>query len=404
MKLDSIKTYVVENRPPCLGGKYYFFVKLVTDDGIEGWGEMAIRQPFYSARHSYSNLVETLFDTLIKGQNPMDREMISKVLYAKLCFYTADYIGMGIISAFDLALWDIAGKVMKQPIYNLLGGKIRDKLRSYTYIYSKADTEGKSNVLSHNALAPSSYGQRWRDGGAPLAEAAAFCAGEGFTAVKFDPVRQSSTNGIPPAPYDISLEELHKAEDSLRIVRETVGDNVDILMGTHGQLTPISAVTWARVCEKYNCGWYEEPLPPENKAEMGRIAQQTWLPIASGERVTNVFDFHELFRHHAVKIAMPDLGSCGGMTEAKKIASMAEPYYIQVAPHIWGGPIITAAALQLAVNIPNFYAQESMFKSGGFFNEILDEPITWKDGYLYVNDRPGLGHNLVEKQLEKYAG
>ena len=199
----------------------------------------------------------------------------------------------------------------------------------------------------------------------------------------------------------MSQKEYDHAEKSIQCIREAVGTKADILIGTHGQITPSSAKRLAARIEKYDPLWLEEPCPPENYKEMGKIAQSTSIPIASGERLVTLFEFQNLFDQGGCAFAQPDLGSCGGITACKKIASLAEANYILMAPHVWGGPIITAAALQIDANVPNFLIQESIYKSDGFFNEIIKEPFEWEDGDLIVSDRPGIGIELDENKLEK---
>ncbi|MCH8256950.1 MAG: mandelate racemase/muconate lactonizing enzyme family protein [Proteobacteria bacterium] len=181
-----------------------------------------------------------------------------------------------------------------------------------------------------------------------------------------------------------------------------MGNRADILIGTHGQITPSAARRLAARIEKYDPLWLEEPCPPENYKEMGRIAQSTRIPIATGERLVTLHEFQSLFDQGACAFAQPDLGSCGGITACKKIATLAEANYVLMAPHVWGGPIITAAAVQIDANIPNFLIQESIYKSRDFFDEIVKEPFEWQDGDLNVSDRPGIGIELDEARLENY--
>ena len=178
----------------------------------------------------------------------------------------------------------------------------------------------------------------------------------------------------------------------------------DLLIGTHGQITPSCARRLARRLEPYDPLWLEEPCPPENYREMGRIARSTTIPIATGERLVTPFEFQNLFAEGACAFAQPDLGSCGGITACKKIATLAEANYVMMAPHVWGGPIITAAAVQIDANISNFLIQESIYKSRDFFDDIVKEPFEWEDGYLIPSDRPGIGIELDEEKLEQCRG
>jgi galactonate dehydratase len=392
MKLTDVKAYVVKTDPPNWGGLLWFFIKLETDAGIVGWGETAVLSCFFDLEKSYEKLVEEIFKGYLKGKNPIDREPIYHNLYSGLTGQHPDYAALGLISAFDIALWDICGKYYNTPVYNLLGGKYRDKVRTYTYIY---DLEKGSLVEAT---------KDWTTDPVRLGELAAKLTDQGFTGVKFDPLPQARFKRLPVPPWELTPAEYDHAERAIGAIREAVGNRADICIGTHGQITPAAALRLAKRVEKYDPLWLEEPCPPENYKEMGRIAGRTSIPIATGERLVTIYDFQNLFAEGACAVAQPDLGSCGGITACKKIAALAEANYVLLAPHVWGGPVITAAALQIDANIPNFLMQESIYKSRNFFDVIVKEPFDWRDGYLIPSYRPGIGIELVEEQLEKRRG
>ncbi len=392
MKLTKVKPYVIKPEPPNWGGLLWFFLKLETDQGISGWGETAVLWSLYGLEAGYQKIVENIFETYLKDKDPINRETLYHLLYSNLTAQHPDYFTVGLISAFDIALWDICGKIYNTPVYNLLGGKMRDKVRTYTYLYD----------LSKKTLMEAT--QDWFSNPDKLAETAAVIVQEGFTGVKFDPLIQAGFRRLPVAPWEIPLTEYDHAENAVKKVREAVGNKADICIGTHGQITPATSRRLAKRIEQYDPLWLEEPCPPENFKEMARVAASTTIPIATGERLVTIHDFQKLFEVGACAVAQPDLGSCGGITACKKIASLAEAHYVQMAPHVWGGPIITAAALQIAANIPNFLILESIFKSRHFFDLIVKDPFDWKDGYLIPQDRPGIGRELDEKKLEKYQG
>ncbi|GAB4351794.1 MAG: mandelate racemase/muconate lactonizing enzyme family protein [Candidatus Abyssubacteria bacterium] len=393
MKLTDVKTYVIRTDPPNWGGPLWFFTKLETDEGIDGWGETAVLSCLHGLEKSYEGMVKAIFDRLLKGQDPVNREPLYHMLYTTLTAQHPDYVALGLISAFDVALWDICGKYYNTPVYNLLGGKCRDRIRTYTYIY---DLDAKDSLF--DAV------KDWFSNPARLGESAAKLVDEGFTGVKFDPLWQAGSGQFKNPPWEISLLEYDHAERAVAAVREAVGNRADICIGTHGQITPAAAVRLAKRVEKYNPLWLEEPCPPENYAEMGRIAHRTSIPIATGERLVTVYEFQNLIRENACAIVQPDLGSCGGITACKKIASLAEANYVLMAPHVWGGPIITAAAVQIAANIPNFLILESIYKSRDFFDVIVKEPFNWENGYLNLPDRPGIGIELNEESLDARRG
>ena len=403
MKLTKLETFIVEVPPPGYGGNYWFFIKLHTDEGIYGWGETATLGVFYRLQKSYVTLMEEIFETHLKGQNPLDRERLSKTLYTSLSCRHSEYFTQGLVSAVDVALWDIAGKVSNQPVYNLLGGVFREKVRSYTYIYNiKTGGEVRSD---------------WFDPGW-IAENAQYLVEEGFTGLKLDPVPMvhfepplTPEEAADPSlryrggyrnPFNMTLEHYEKVEETIGTLRDAIGNRADILIGTHGQMTTASAIRLAKVLEPFRPLWFEEPVPPENTKEMAKVARSTSIPIATGERLSTVFDFTRLLEDGAAVYLQPDLGSCGGITECKKIAAIAEGYYAQMAPHVWGGPVITAAALQIDASIPNFLIQESIYKGGGYFDEIVVEPFIWENGYYILPKSPGIGVDLNMKAVEKY--
>ncbi len=392
MKLTNVKPYVVKTEPPNWGGFLWFFLKLETDQGISGWGETAVLWSLYGLENGYEKMVENIFDTYLKDQDPINRETLYHYLYSNLTAQHPDYLTVGLISAFDIALWDICGKYYNTPVYNLLGGKFRDRIRSYTYLFDLK----KDNLLEATL--------DWFTNPDGLAETAAGMVEAGFTGVKFDPLHQAGLRRMPLAPWEITMAEYDHAERAVEKVRQAVGNRADICIGTHGQITPAVSRRLAKRVEKYDPLWMEEPCPPENFKEMARVAASTTIPIATGERLVTIHDFQKLFEAGACAVAQPDLGSCGGITACKKIASMAEAYYVLMAPHVWGGPVITAAALQIDANIPNFLVQESIYKSRDFFDDIVKEPFEWKDGDLIPPERPGIGIELDEKKLEKYKG
>ena len=388
MKLESARAYAVQTPPPNLGGVFWFFVRLETDDGRVGWGECAVLFSLYGLDRSFSQLVEDNFNRYLRGENPLNREVLTKRMYEGLTSQNAGYFSAGVISAFDLAMWDICGKHFDAPVCDLLGGRYRERMRTYTYIYADLD-EGDMATASGD----------WTQNPEGVVEAGRKLVDEGFTGLKLDPIPYSG----PAAPHELPLHVYDQAERTIELLREAIGTQADILIGTHGQMTPSVSRRLARRLEKFDPLWLEEPCPPENAEEMARIAASTTIPIATGERLAFIHDFERLFSIGACHYAQPDLGSCGGLTGARQIAALAEAHYVLLAPHVWGGPIITAAAVQLDAAIPNFLIQESIHKSGRFFDEILKDPFVWEDGDLLLPDRPGLGFELDETKLEKYA-
>ena len=282
---------------------------------------------------------------------------------------------MGILSAIETACWDIVGKELDKPVYELLGGQVHEKLRSYTYLYPRESDQ--TDVYSDPELA---------------AVRAAEYVEQGFTAVKFDPVGPYSAFD----PRQLSLEALDRAEAFVKGIRQAVGSSCDLLFGTHGQMTTSSAIRLAKRLEDYDPLWLEEPVPPGNVGEMARVARSTSIPIATGERLATKYEFATVLEKQAASILQMALGRVGGILEAKKIAGMAEAHYAQIAPHLYCGPIEGAANIQLATCSPNFLIQESIQTWGGFHAEILKESIRWEEGYIIPPTKPGLGVELNE--------
>ncbi len=372
MKLTDIKTFVVGNPPPHFGGRYFVFVKLTTDDGVTGVGE-AYCVPF--APYLVAKMIEDVFERYALGSDPHDIERLWRRVYSSGFTQHPDVSVMGVLSALEMACWDIVGKAAGQPVYKLLGGQVHERLRSYTYIYPRA--HDKTDVYHDPDLA---------------AERAAEYVAQGFTALKFDPAG-------PYSAFDgrqLSLEALDLSERFARQLREAVGCKADLLFGTHGQMTAASAIRLAKRLEPYDPLWLEEPVPPDAPDEMAKVARATTIPIATGERLATKYDFARLLSTGAAAILQMNLGRVGGLLEAKKIAGMAEVHHAQIAPHLYCGPVVGAANIQLATCTPNFLILEGIETWGGFHAEIIKTPMRWEEGYIIPPTEPGLGVELDE--------
>lgn len=378
MKINELKTWVVGNSDPGVGGRYFIFLKLTTDNGIEGIGE--VYSPPFSP-HVVASMIEDVFERHVQGADPFAIEKLWRVVYSSAYTQHPDLSLGAVLSGIEMACWDIAGKACGQPVYNLLGGKVHERLRSYTYIYShegdEADAYTDPDLAAARAL---EYVEL------------------GFNALKFDPTGGYSAMD----PRQLSLEGLERTERYTASVREAVGPEVDLLMGTHGQMTTSSAIRLARRLERFDPLWLEEPTPPENSTEMARVAHATSIPVATGERLNSKYDFARVLQDRAASILQMNLGRCGGLLEAKKIAGMAETYYAQIAPHLYCGPIVAAANIQLSTCSPNFLILESIKTFGGFYAELLETKIQWEDGWVIPSSEPGLGVTLDESVAENH--
>jgi galactonate dehydratase len=375
MKLQSIKTFVVGNPPPHYGGRYFVFVKLVTDGNVHGVGE-SYCVPFHP--QVVAHMLEDVFGRYLEGEDPHNIERIWRRVYSSGYTQHADLTLMGVLSALEMACWDIIGKEADQPVYNLLGGRVHERLRTYTYIYARPGD--RTDVYQDPDLA---------------AERAAEYLAQGFTALKFDPAG-------PYTAFDgrqLSLPALELSERFMRQLRAAVGARADLLFGTHGQMTAAGALRLARRLEPYDPLWFEEPVPPDAPEEMARVARGTRIPIATGERLATKYDFGRVLRAGAAAILQMNLGRVGGILEAKKIAGMAEVQQVQIAPHLYCGPVVGAANIQLSVCSPNFLILEGIERWQGFHAEVLVKPIRWESGCVIPPTEPGLGVDLDERVL-----
>ncbi len=386
MKIADVKTFVVENPPPQLGGPYWVFVKLYTDNNIDGVGE-AFGVPFDP--NLVGRMIEEVAERHVIGMDPFNIEKLWRSVYGRAYSQHPDMTLMGVLSALEMALWDIIGKALGQPVYNLLGGKVQERLRSYTYIYPSGKEDWKPAEGRETKIVADS--NLWNDPEWTASRAAHYVA-QGFTALKFDPILPMSVFD----PRQISLEELERSARVVAATREAVGTKADLLIGTHGQTTPAGAIRFAKNIERYFPLWFEEPVPPDNIEGMALVARATSIPIATGERLATKYDFAALFRANAAAIIQPALGRVGGILECKKIAGMAEAHHVQIAPHLYCGPVEAAANIQIATCSPNFLVQESIEQFGGFHSEIIKRPIRWEEGYIIPPTEPGLGVELDE--------
>jgi galactonate dehydratase len=378
MKLTDIQTFVVGNPPPHYGGRYFVFVKLTTNGNVSGVGE-AYCVPFEP--HLVARMLEDVFGRYMRGEDPHDIEKMWRRVYSAGFTQHPDLTLMGVLSALEMACWDIVGKEAGQPVYKLLGGQVHERLRSYTYIYARPGD--KVDVYQDPELS---------------AERAVEYVKQGFTAIKFDPAG-------PYSAFDgrqLSLAALDLSERFCKTLREAVGSKADLLFGTHGQMTAAGAIRLARRLEPYDPLWFEEPVPPDAPEEMAKVARSTTIPIATGERLATKYDFGRLLAAGSAAILQMNLGRVGGILEAKKIAAMAEVHHVQIAPHLYCGPIVGAANVQLATCSPNFLIQESIERWQGFHSEILRKPIRWQEGYIIPPTEPGLGVELNEEFIKDY--
>ena len=375
MKVKDVKTTVIENEPPYIGGKYFLFIELETDEGITGLGEKVTGSSFNNSNwkdfKSQIQLIHETCEAFVIGQNPFNIEKIWLDAYGSRHDYRHPSLHYtSVLATIDMACWDIMGKATGQPAYNLLGGQVHEKLRAYAYMPSG-----------------------WKDDPKKAGEIARKLLEEGNTACKLDPFAP-----LHPGPRDIPLPEIRRAADIFEGIRKEVGYDLEVGIGTHGQLTTYSAIRVASILEEYDPFWFEEPVPPENYDEMARVAAHTSIPIASGERLVTKYEFSQLIEKGAASIIQIDVGQAGGILEAKKVAAIAESHYAMIAPHMYCGPIAAAAAIQVDTCSPNFVIQEA--NQGPLHKTIFKEPLAFENGFITPPRGPGLGVELDMNVLQ----
>jgi len=348
----------------------WLFLKITTDDGTVGWGEPVVE----GRSKTVKTAVEELFDSYLLGEDPLRIEHLWQTMY-RGGFYRGGPVLMSAIAGIDQALWDIKGKHYDAPIYDLLGGRTRDRICVYQWI----------------------GGDRPGD----VAEAAQAKVDAGFTALKMNATSEMRRVDNPAA--------VQAAVDRLAQVRETVGDEVDIGVDFHGRVSKSMAKRLVEAMEPYEPMFVEEPVLSGHNDALPEIAQHTTIPIATGERMYSRWDFKEVFEQGTVDVIQPDLSHAGGISEVKKIASMAEAYDVAVAPHCPLGPIALASCIQVDACSPNVLIQEQSldihYNQG---NDVLDyvaDPSTFEyhDGYVELPEDRGLGIEIDESYVRERA-
>ncbi len=388
MKITSVDVIKTNGGAPSVKGSHWnpVCVRINTDEGICGFGEAGVA---YSSGTEAAFGILKDFSELIIGMDPMDNEKIWNKLH-RTTFWgmgggTIIFSGM---SAIDIALWDIKGKALEVSVYKMLGGKTNDKLRAYAS-QIQFDWGKECRPLSK----PEEY-----------AEAARKAMAEGYTAVKVDPVG-FDTEGVWMGWSNYGLlenKQLKVAVDRVAAIREAGGSDLDIIIELHSLTDTNTAIQLGRELEKYRCFYYEEPTQPLNADLFKEIANNVKIPMASGERIYSRWGYRPFYEDRSLSIIQPDICNTGGITEGKKICDMAHVYDIGVQLHICGGPIATAAALQLEAVIPNFVIHEHHQCA------LMEENIKLckydyqpKNGYFEVPDLPGIGQELTDEAIAK---
>ncbi len=368
MKITGIRTVVVNAEM-----RNWVFVRVDTDAaGLYGWGEATLEWKTRAVVGAVEDLVPLLI-----GRDPRDIEQAVRVM-RKQSFWRLGAIGMSAVSGIEIALWDIFGKHLGVPVWRLLGGKVRDKVRVYTHLGL-----GDMRAVYETTDA------------APLVERAREVVARGYTAFK--------AVFIPYTHMHAPLPEVDKVARMMEALRSAVGPSVEVMVDFHGRPGSASAaLNYIRALAPGRPMFVEEPVPPGDTAALQSVAAAAGVPIATGERLVERSEFDELIRARAVDILQPDICHCGGLLEAKKIAAMAETASAGVAPHNPLGPIAGVAALHFAVSTPNHVIQEEMVGAVPWYFEVVDGPIRMVDGCWQVPEAPGLGIEVDEAACARH--
>ncbi|MGR3679105.1 MAG: mandelate racemase/muconate lactonizing enzyme family protein [Paracoccaceae bacterium] len=372
MRLTDLDIIVTAPPAPGWGGRYWVLVKLTTDTGIVGWGECYASS---IGPDAMGHVIRDVFARHMEGQNPENIEFMFRRVYSSGFTQRPDLTVMGAWSGLEIACWDILGKDRDRPVHALLGGRMNDRLRAYTYLYPQPQHDINDFWTSAEQAG----------------ESAAAMVAQGYTAVKFDPAGPyTMRGGHMPAMNDISMSVAF-----CKAIRDAVGDKADLLFGTHGQFSTAGAIRLGQAIEPYSPLWYEEPIPPDNFPEMAKVAQAVRIPVATGERLTTKAEFAAVLQSGAATILQPALGRAGGIWEMKKVAAIAEVYNAQMAPHLYAGPIEWAANIQLGLSIPNLLLVETI--ETPFHDALIKGSIRVEDGFVHATTAPGLGIEVDEE-------
>lgn len=359
MKIKAIKTYI------CHAYRTnWVFVKVLTDeDGLYGVGEATLEYKEHAVAAACMELERTLLH-----QDPHQIEHLWHLIYRD-AYWRGGPVLMSALSAIEMALWDIKGKDLGVPVYQLLGGKVRDAIRCY------------ANGWFAGAKTPEAF-----------AEKAEKAVRQGFSALKWDPFGASYLH--------IGTKALHEALECMEAVYDATKGKADLIIEAHGRFDVPTAVRIGNELTRFGILWYEEPIPPQNLEGLAEVKRRVQVPVSAGERLYNRWEFRSLFELRAADVIQPDVSHAGGLSEVKKIAAFAEAYHLPVCPHNPSGPVANAATLQLAACIPNFYLLETMSNDIPWRRDVSTERITFNGhGEMEIPDLPGLGIDLVEEQI-----
>jgi galactonate dehydratase len=383
MKITSVRPWLIKSDASYWGE--FLFVEVTTDEGLSGWGEITTTTKL--ANRALCTILRQIGQAL-KGEDPARIEYLWHKIFRSFTYMGSRGAAVECVSAIDIALWDIRGKVLGKPIFELLGGPVRDEIALYTHPNQAKFTSNEAIVREIRDIVDS-----------------------GHTGLKFDPFPQQGhvTDGYAREQRDgyldgnMSRKDEREAAELTALIRETAGPDVDILIDAHGRFDVPTAIRLCRSLEEAGqIDWFEEPCPPESLIALKQVREKVSAAISWGERGHTKWDFVPVLENRLADYIMPDVTWTGGITELKKISALCEAYYIPVSPHDAAGPINVVAGAQVMMTVPNFYKLETSEWNLGKYDHLIDRPLDVSNGHLKLSSNPGLGVEMNRDYLEDH--
>jgi galactonate dehydratase len=384
MKITGITPWLIKSKASYWGE--FLFVEVTTDEGITGWGE--ITTTTFIANRGLTAMLRQIGPMMV-GEDPAQIERLWHKLFRSFTYMGSRGAAVECLSAIDIALWDIRGKKLGKPIYELLGGPVRDDIPLYTHPDQRKFTSREAVIAEIQDIVKS-----------------------GHTALKFDPFPQQGpyVDGRAREQREgyldgsMTRKDEREAAELTALIRETTGPDIEVLIDAHGRFDVPTAIRLCRSLEEAgNIDWFEEPCPPESMNALRQVREKISAPISWGERGHTKWDFVPVLENKLADYIMPDVTWTGGITELKKISSLCEAYYIPVSPHDAAGPINVVAGAQVMMTVPNFYKLETSEWNLSKYDHLIDVPLDNSDGSLKLNPAPGLGIEMNREYLEANA-
>ncbi|MBX4894572.1 mandelate racemase/muconate lactonizing enzyme family protein [Rhizobium bangladeshense] len=383
MKITNVQPWLIRSDASYWGE--FLFVEVTTDEGVSGWGEITTTTRL--ANRALCTILRQIGAALM-GEDPARIEYLWHKVFRSFTYMGSRGAAVECLSAIDIALWDIRGKVLGKPIYELLGGPVRDQIALYTHPNQAKFTSKEAVVREIRDIVES-----------------------GHTALKFDPFpyQGSAADGQPREQRNgylhgsMTRKDEREAAELTALIRETAGPDVDILIDAHGRFDVPTAIRLCRSLEEAGqIDWFEEPCPPESLNALRQVREKVSAPISWGERGHTKWDFVPVLEKRLADYIMPDVTWTGGITELKKISALCEAYYIPVSPHDAAGPINVVAGAQVMMTVPNFYKLETSEWNLGKYDHLIDTPLDVSNGNLTLTLKPGLGVEMNREYLQNH--